>query len=215
MKNKTTPFLVTIFLCISMIASAYAVPASNFFNTQIVAIYQEPEISVIVPSTAEVLINPYRIPVTIGTEDTTAQIISTPACIKNLSQVPISVSASVVGKVKDGSDMRLVASTTQPSSGKPSTTKNAFIYFEMQAAESDDPDDVYWDETFDAKKHVIVRTTAKTLKNIARIGMAEDSDCYGAFRLTGDCVAAPKKGWTEDDGIDVEISFTFTPLPRS
>ena len=64
------------------------------------------------------------------------------------------------------------------------------------------------------EKHLTVRSgVSKTKKNIAVIAQADQPKHFGAFRLTGDCVPVPRKGWTEADGIDVEIAFTFNPLP--
>lgn len=211
MKSKQFVLLFVALLLFGMTIPASAVSLTGNSNTRFTATYTAPEITVTVPATAEVFINPYRMPVIIGSEETDAQIMSTPACIKNMSEVPISVSVSVTGAIKEGSNMRLVMSTTQ---GTKLTSKSAFIYFEIQAADSDDPDAVYWDEEYDAAKHLVVRTYARTMKNIVALGADGEEGCFGAFRLTGDCVARPKTAWTEDDGIDVTISFTFTPLAR-
>lgn len=211
MKNKISLTFVAVFLVICMSTQAFATTISDSFGMTITGAYQAPKIEVVVPTTAEVVINPYRLPVAIGSAETDAQIMSSPACIQNKSEVPVSVSVTAIGAVKEGSDMRLSSVTTQ---GTTLTSKSAFIYFEMQPADSADPDDVYWDDGFDAKKHLIIRTTAKTMKNIVSLGMDGDYGCFGAFRLAGDCVANPRKPWTEDDGIDVTISFTFSPLAR-
>lgn len=211
MKNKLSLTCVAVFLGICMSTQAFATSISDSFGMTITGAYQAPKIEVIVPTTAEVVINPYRLPVAIGRGESDAQIMSSPACIQNKSEVPISVSVTAIGAVKEGSDMRLSSVTTQ---GTTLTSKSAFIYFEMQPADSDDPDDVYWDDGFDTARHLIVRTTARSKTNIVSLGMDGDYGCFGAFRLAGDCVANPRKPWTEDDGIDVTISFTFSPLAR-
>lgn len=211
MKNKISRTFVAVFLGICLSTQAFATSISDSFGMTITGAYQAPRIEVVVPATAEVVINPYRLPVSIGSDETDAQIMSSYACIQNKSEVPISVSATVIGAVKAGSDMRLSSVTTQ---GTTLTSKSAFVYFEMQSSDSSDPDDVYWDDEFDAQKHIVVRTTAKTMKDIVSLGMDGDYGCFGAFRLTGDCVANPRKPWTENDGINVTISFTFSPLVR-
>lgn len=209
MKSKKFLLMFAVLLLFIMTAPASAVSLSGNANTNIAATYTAPEIIVTVPATAEVLINPYRIPVSIGDVETSAQIMSSPACIENLSEVPVSVSVSITSTLKEGSNMRLSMTPTQ---GTKITSKSAFIYFEMQAADSDDPDAVYWDDAYDATKHLVVRTYSRIMKNIVALGAGGEDGCFGAFRLSGDCVAHPKIAWTEDDGIDVTISFTFSPL---
>lgn len=206
MKNKKTLLLPAILLLLSVVVP---VSAASKPSTEITGTYKAPEINVVIPSSAEVFINPYRLPVTIGEEETDAQIVSSPACIENQSLVPISISISVTGAVKEGSNMRLVATSTQ---GTKLTSKSAFLYFEMQAADSEDPNAVYWDDEFDPARHLVIRTTQKAMKNVVALGAGGEAGCFGAFRLSGDCVAHPKIAWTEDDGIDVTISFTFSPL---
>ena len=196
MKKK---LLLCMILALLLSVSA---PALASGNTRIDALCNLPEISVIVPATAEVFINPYRLPLSIESDETTAQIVSTPACIENKSKVPISVTATLTSALKEGSNMRLIM-----------TSKGAFVYFEMQAAPS--PDQVEWDSAYDMEKHQIVRLgTTRPKKNMVVIAQADQPNHFGSFRLTGDCVAFPKIPWTEADGIDVEIAFTFTPLMR-
>lgn len=209
MKSKWITVLIAAVLALNLSCSAVA--ADSRYSTTIEALCDLPEISVVVPGTAEVFINPYKLPLTIEADETTAQIVSTPAAIENQSVVPLSVTATVTGAIREGSDMRLVSYSTQDPELM-LTSKSAFVYFEMKAAS--DPDQVSWDSEYDMEKHLTVRSgVSKTKKNIAVIAQADHPKHFGAFRLTGDCVPVPRKGWTEADGIDVEIAFTFNPLP--
>lgn len=212
MKSKKLLFLFTILLLLGMAVPASAVSVSGNSGTKITGTYTAPKIVVTVPATAEVFINPYRIPVTIDNESVDDQIVSTPACIENQSEVAINVSVSIVGTIKEGSNIKLSMTSTQ---GTKLTSKTAFIYFEIQATDSDDPNMAYWDDEYDASKHLVVRNYSRSMKNIAVLDAGGKGDCFGAFRLTGDCVVKPKTPWSEDDGIDVTISFTFTPSARS
>ena len=64
------------------------------------------------------------------------------------------------------------------------------------------------------EKHIVIRAgVPRTKKDMVTIAQADQPKHFGAFRLTGDCVATPRKPWTEADGIDVEIAFTFKALP--
>lgn len=198
-------FLLGIILVMLLSVSA---PAFASGNTRVDVQCNLPDISVVVPATAEIYINPYKLSISVEADESTAQIISTPACIENKSEVPISVTATITGAIKEGSDMTL---TSTPTAGT-GTRKRAFVYFEIQASSS--AGQANWDSEYDAEKHLIVRTTAKTRKNIVTLDAADGVNRFGAFHLTGDCATFPKGGWAETDGIDVEIVFTFTPLPR-
>lgn len=205
MKHKKLYSLMLVVLLLMPFAGA----VGNGFQTKFDVDCSMPEVKVSVPSTGELFINPYSMPVDVKENIVQDQIVSIPGCILNESLVPLQVDVSVISKIKEGSDMVLSSVTTKDSD---STGKRAFIYFEIKASDTEDPASSIWENAYDAEKHVVVRTTAKSKKNIVRLGAADQKGCYGSFRLTGDCVAMPKKVWTEADGIDVEISFTFTPL---
>lgn len=203
--------IIAFFMAVLILATtfpAYASDENGKYSTEIEAECTLPEIVVTLPSTGQIYFNPYKLPVEIDGENTKEQIISEPVSIENESEVPLNVAVTVVGKVKDGSDMALSTTSTQGIG----TKKKAFLYFEIKAVSN--PDQVSWDSEYDADKHLIVRTIAKTKKNMVTIGAVDQSNHYGVFRLTGDCVSFPKQGWAETDGIEVEIAFTFTPLAR-
>ncbi len=176
-----------------------------------------PVIQVIVPSTGRVYVNPFKIPITIGSDDeeSDAQIVSLPSGIVNNSEVPVDVDITVLGTVKEGSDMNLVAAPTNGTG----TAKNAFVYFEIQQADSEDLDDVTWDPAYDPAKHVIVienvvQNYPRTLTLPQRTREGETAPGgFAPFRLTGDAVRTPTNPWTSKDGINVIITYTFTPLP--
>ena len=202
-----------LLLCMLLVLllTTTALASEDRWSTRIDALCDLPDIIVTVPPTAEVFINPYKLPLDIEAGESTAQIVSTPASIENQSKVPLSVTATVTGALKEGSNMRLTSYGTQ-TPDMLLTSKSAFVYFEMQAAE--DGGQVEWDGEYDAEKHQLVRIgTSKTKKNIAIIAQADQPKHFGAFRLTGDCVQSPRQGWSEEDGINVTIAFTFTPLP--
>lgn len=203
-----------VLLCtiLALLLSGTAFASGNQRSTAVDARCDLPEISVVIPATAEVFINPYQIPITIESDEVSAQIVSTPACIENKSEVPISVTATLTCKLKEGSDMRLYTATTQDPE-MPVTSKGAFVYFEMQAASG--VNQAVWDPEYDMEKHQVVRLgTSRPKKDMVVIAQADQPNHFGAFRLTGDCVAVPRTPWTEADGIEVEIAFTFTPLMR-
>lgn len=207
MRKKRILLLLSTALMLSLSPHAFA---ATKMNTKIKAACQLPDVSVKVPSTGQVFINPYEMSVEIDSTETDAQIVSTPTAIENETIVPIRVDVTVTGKVKEGSDMTLSTSPVDSTL----TRKKAFVYFEMVAANSSTPDPDSWASEFDTNQHLAVRTSTRTRKNMVVLAEGGEDGCFGAFRLAGSCAAAPKIAWTEADGIDVEIAFTFHPMSR-
>lgn len=199
-----------ISLCVVLaLLLSLAAPARAAGNIKITATPYLPEIKieVVVPAYKKVYINPYQIPVKVGGSIEDSQIISEPASIENLSEVPVKVDVEVTGTVKSTSDMLLQATST---TGTITTAKRAFIYFEIKASSS--PDTAAWDNGYDADAHVVVRESTKAKKGIVTLAAENQANRYGVFHLTGDCVQNPREEWTARDGVSVEIIFTFSPL---
>ena len=203
--------LCCVFIALLVLSVPFPALAGGQQNvtTEITASCNLPEIMVTVPATGAVYINPYEIPVEIDGASLTEQIVSTPAAIENQSEVPLAVTTSVTGTIKSGSDMFLSSTSTHEVS---TTIKKAFIYFEMKASDSSDVTQVEWDDAYDENNHILVRTTAKAKKNYLILGAKDTQGSFGAFRLAGDCVANPRIPWTVEDGVDVNVTFTFTPV---
>lgn len=206
MKSKKTLFLLmAVLVLFSLPVPAFAAELGNSRTTMIYAECSRlPVIQVIVPSSMDVMINPYQIPITIKNEAIGDQIVSDPVALENKSEVALKVSISMTTVIREGSDMRLASESTV---GQELTSKQAFIYFEIQP--TSDPDQVSWAEKYEEEKHIMVRTGTKTRKDMVILGAVDQPLSYGAFRLTGDCVEYPRSAWTEADGIDVAIAFTF------
>lgn len=168
-----------------------------------------PEIKVSVPSTGSLFINPYNLPVYLEDYIAQDQIVSIPGSILNESVVPVQVDVAVSATVSEECEMRLSSVSTKELN---TTRKMAFIYFEIKASDTANPAASFWDSEYDAEKHLVVRTAERRKKNMVRLGAAGSHGCYGAFRMSGDCVASPKTPWDETDKMDVTISFTFKPL---
>lgn len=188
---------------------------SNERGTVIEATTRMPIINVIVPGRAEVFINPFQLPVDIDGESRREQILSTPAMIASASDIPLSVSITVTGVVRQESDMTLAASPT----GGNGTDKSAFIYFEIVQSNSDYISNSLWAASYDPAKHIpVVDGVSQTRPDILTLPpMTKDGEIakggYAPFRLTGDAVRTPTTEWNNKDGIDVTIAFTFTPIP--
>ena len=207
--NKPIAFLLALLI---LLPTAPALAADSKYSTGIEAECLIPEVTiqVVVPTESEVYVNPQSLPVKVEGKIQESQIVSQPVYIENQTEVPLTVSATVIGTLKEGSGMILGTSST---TGVALTSKKAFIYFEMKAVDSKDAA-VTWDEAYNADNHIPVRTVARNKKKFLTLGAAGKAGSYGAFHLAGDCVANPKTPWTEKDGVDVSVSFTFTPVPN-
>lgn len=210
--------VLALVLLVSARPAAAAAASPNGVNVTITAETRVPIVEVTVPDSASVYINPYELPVDIGAgRKNYGQIISTPACVSNYSDVAIRMDLAVTAHVREDSTMTL---STSPTGGG-GTQKRAFIYLEFQQTDTSRFTDVQWDSAYSASKptHVVLRDGVTVIRNnlmklppMTPKGKVAPGG-YAPFRLTGDAVASPTDEWTTDDGIDVRIAFTFTPLP--
>ncbi len=214
MKRKvlSSALAVLILLCFTQPAAALLLP--NQRGTTITAIARLPVISVSVPASADVLINPLQFPVEIDSGSTRDQIICSDAVMSSYSDVPLSVGVQVTGAVKEGSDMTLATAPTN----KTGTAKEAFVYFEIVQSNYEEVRRSLWAEAYDPTKHIVVtegespaRTDMLTLEPLNKYGEVAKGG-HAQFRLAGDAVRKPESEWNQKDGIDVMIAFTFTPV---
>lgn len=177
-----------------------------------------PTISITVPESGSVVLNPYKLSYTpAGGTASTDQIISATNHIKNESNVALNVSATVTGKLPTGKkDVTFATSTTQNAS-KPLTTNSIFMYFEIGPS-TDGSSDASWPEGYVAKptadqevKQILVKNGATTVNNMLTMEAGDAAATYAAYRLTGDVVGAPTRAWADDDSVSATVAFTFTP----
>jgi hypothetical protein len=222
MKKRLTSFLSAFLLVCSLLtmnASAASNMVGNKATTKVTGKCYIPDvtINVVVPSSEKAYINPSKTSIKLGATISNAQIVTETGYIENLSEVPISVSASVSGAIKSGSTMKFATASTK---GSTSTAKQAFVYFQMQAVDATytGPKSVNWDSEYDADKHIMVTTSTKTKTDFLTLAKydpdaaSDTAKRFGAFLLTGDCVILPKDPWTSKDGFTANIAFTFKAL---
>ena len=204
--------LALALLCSTRPASALL---SNERGTVIEGAARIPVISVAVPASVNVLINPYEMPVSIGDGVYTDQILCSPAYLLSRSDIPLEVGVTVTGSVYPGSDMALAPSPTYGAG----TEKRAFVYFETVRSSWEYQELVQWAPAYDPAKHIIVSETAKTKENILTLPPYTDGmyglppeNAYAWFRLAGDTARDPTNEWNEKDGLRVIVAFTFTPV---
>lgn len=215
MRKRLLCAALALTMLFSAQSAAAAAETGNLRSMTIKTKTRMPTISVTVPGSAWVFLNPYHLDVEIDAEETDEQIVCPPCGIVSESDIPLKVDVTVTGELYEGCDMVLYTSSTKGSTSK---TKRAFVYFEMQRSPTDDPDDVVWDDEYDKSKHIVVKESPVSKKDILTLeAMTLDGDVAdggaAAFRLTGDVIMYPTKPWTEQDGLNVEVVFTFTPVP--
>lgn len=207
--KKRLKLCLILALLLSLSSPAQAAVAQGS-STEITAEPYLPDIKieVVVPAAGNVYINPYQLPLEVNGKIENKQVISSTFAIENQSEVPLGVNVEVTGKIKPESTMGLL---TRSASSVTTTMKKAFMYFEIHTVS--DTSAVEWDSKYSSSKHIVVRESSQIKKNVIILDAHDNEKHFGAFRLSGDCVQNPREPWTNEDGVEVEVVFTFTPLP--
>lgn len=209
-------------MALSLAVPAFAADTDLEQSTEISGTTQVPTISISVPATGSIVLNPYKMSVDIsedqdGSQEVNTQIISANSYIKNKTDVALTVSATVTGKT--AGEAVFATATTQGT--KAVTTKSAFVYLEVVNAGAGDDGDATaptaeptWSSAYDSKaaNQVLLSAKAVTKANMLTVpAVAEDSSSFIAYRLAGDAASSPTKAWTGADTVSATIAFTFTP----
>jgi hypothetical protein len=217
--KKKLAVLLSAFLAVYSVLPINAAAATSNNTLKITGTCSIPTVTidVVVPSSEKVYLNPSKVSVKLGATISDAQIVTEVGYIENRSEVPLSVSATVNAAIKSGSTMKLVTASTKNSTSK---AKQAFVFFQMQkASEQTISNNISWDQTYDADKHILVTTSSKSKTNFITLDQYDPendtTDRYGAFMLSGDCIVMPTSGWTTKDGFTATIAFTFKAMPLS
>jgi hypothetical protein len=203
--------------------------------------YQAVDIAVVVPSSRAITINPYALPVKIGTDAQDAevkvkgmQIVTQPTAIKNQSDIPLDVNITATATVKGNLTLATTAFTDDTI--KSEKKNSAFLYVDVVSStltgSEDDVSaaaiasawkDTTWSTYDESATNIITMTksgTAVSKNAVATLAYATMED--GAFsaynagsvafvNVTGQCAQAPTTAWTIKDGVTVQLAFTFTP----
>ncbi len=202
--------IVSAAMALAMAASL-TVPAFAAANntTDITGTTQAPTIAVTVPATGAVTVNPYKMEVTVDSNQVTDQIISAPMYVTNTSDVPLVFDVTVTGK-KEGN---AIFSTT-PIGTKVVTTNSVFMYAEFGAATANDGSgDPTWAAAYDSKatNQVAISERSTTRKAVVELAATDGSTAnYLAFKLAGDASSQPTTAWSSADKVGATIAFTFT-----
>ena len=169
---------------------------------------EPPVIEVLVPSSGQVIINPYCLPVELDGQTSTDQIVSAPLILQNFSTVPVSVSASVTGTVPPGSGVSFAAAPPVPDS----PVKEIFLYAEFHAV----PEPAFqpsWSGLYsDSTNQLMVGFQSAAKTDVLRLEAGGTACSFGAMRLFGSAAVSPMVPWQAGDDIQATFVFSFTPI---
>lgn len=221
-KKRVASTVLAGAMALTMAAPAFA--AAN--ETTVTGTYAAITLAVTVPTTGKAVINPYGLPYKL--DDTTSisgQYVTTgaPLMVQNKSQVPLSVSASILTQEKGNFKFSATDATAE-------TTTKGNVVFQMFPAAGITEDNAADTEVLNAKfaalkddteghdatKDItlVAGTTAAKADDIIALkaGNADGELVDGGaafFRLSG--TVAKKATWATTDGFVAKIAFTFEP----
>jgi hypothetical protein len=228
-------------LAVPAFAAETTASSTDKNTTKVTAAYKAVTIDVDVSSTGTVTINPYGLPVSIGQDDNSTDVevknqklVNTAMTIKNKTDIKLDVNATATATIKSGSDMTFSsAALTSDDTGK-----KAFVYLDVIASSITGTigtvdtaglvNKAYgaatWTTYSETANNVLMLSTTKQQSKTGLITLAASEKSSGAtsidtykagsvafFRLNGDVVQSPKTAWTEADGFEATIAFTFVP----
>ena len=160
------------------------------------AVPLEDLIDVLVPSSGELIINPYYLEVDMDGGVTTDQIVHSCQTLINLSDFPVIVDVSVTGTIPAESAAGFVS--VPPAQDAPG--KDVFLYAEFQ------PDPSVWvGEYLGLPWQVLADASGENVLTL-------DAGGEGYFRMFGTMSAYPEEPWSDTDTFGAVLSFTFTPV---
>ena len=160
------------------------------------AVPLEDLINVLVPSSGELVINPYGLEVDIDGGVATDQIVHSCQTLINLSDFPVIVDVSVTGTIPAESGAWFVSAP--PAQDAPG--KDVFLYAEFQQ----DPS-VWVGEYWGLPYQVLADASGENVLTLEAGG-------EGYFRMFGTMSVYPEEPWSDTDTFGAVLSFTFTPV---
>ena len=153
-------------------------------------------INVQVPSSGELVINPYGLEVDMDGGVTTDQIVHSCQTLINLSDFPVVVDVSVTGTIPAESGAGFVSAP--PAQDAPG--KDVFLYAEFQQ----DPS-AWVGEYWGLPYQVLADASGENVLTLEAGG-------EGYFRMFGAMSVYPEEPWSDTDTFGAVLSFTFTPV---
>ena len=153
-------------------------------------------INVLVPSSGQIVLNPYGLEVDMDGGVTTDQIVHSCQTLINLSDFPVIVDVSVTGTIPAESGAEFVSAP--PAQDAPG--KDVFLYAEFQ------PDPSVWVGEYWGLPYQILADASG--ENVLTL----EAEGEGYFRIFGAMSVYPEEPWSDTDTFGAVLSFTFTPV---
>ncbi len=207
-------------MAMAMAVPAFAAdPEPN--TTVLTGTYKPIILAVTVPTTGNVIINPYGLPVELDEETVISgeQITNgAPLLISNQSKVALAVGASVIGEVKGTG---VAFSDTDASNETDKKINAVFQAFKAPGVTADtEPEELNAMfaelKSDDAVLTATVKATSEeatgdlVLREGDEEGLTQDGGA-AFFRLSGTVSKKPTTAWADTDGFTTTVAFTFEP----
>lgn len=163
------------------------------------AVPLEDLIDVLVPSSGQMILNPYRLPVDLEGGETTDQIVHSCQTLINQSGFPVTVNVTVTGTIPAESEAAFVSAPPAPDA----PDKDVFLYAEFQPY----PD--WWEGSYyGLSNQLLVCERGTEGENVLTL----DAQGEGYFRLFGGMSERPESPWSDTDTFGAVLTFTFAPV---
>jgi len=188
----------TMVMGLSMTALADPMTAAGEQDIEVTVTTEVPVISVTVPTTATVKLNPYRLDVTVDGETVTDQVISAPMVVTNGSNVPIIV--SYTAKAEAAGEVVIVATAPKATD----TAKSAYLFVKAGAGAA--PDAI----TYDKNDSLVLSTKDQTKAAAFELAKKNGDDpTPGYLAIGGNLSTQSAKDWVAADKVNVSLKFSF------
>lgn len=209
-RKRFTGMVFALVMALTLAVPVFATTEGGKAVFQATATTKLPTINVDISQTqSPILLNPYQFAVPDEEDKTPSEIQGKPIHVKNMTLTDLVVSAAVTGSVSGA----VTFSSTPVTSTI--TSKKAYVYgvFAVQdTPDSLDAPSSGYDST--AANQVLVSTTLRNRKNVARLSAASASEPnYLSFGVFGNCTSSPKIAWTENDTLSVAVAYSFRMVP--
>ena len=160
----------------------------------------ESDVRVGVPSAVEFVLNPYRIRVDTPNGPTQDEVISEPQIISSQTPAPLSVMVSATGAPHGEASFAVSPEDFSPDE------KSAFLWIEFQNV-TDGEEPAWSGEYAGTRNQVLLNGESRPVLELP--ASVDGEPMKAAFRVFG-AAGVPSEGtWTEEDGVDVSLSFEF------
>lgn len=214
MKKKLLSVIMAVAMIASLAVPAFATGSGGAVdkNMDYSTETKTPTVTVTMPTSPQIFLNPYGMTVSVNSVDYSSQIVNPVQYIKNETAAPLKVGLKATATV--AGETNLVA---RPCTGR-ETTKNAFLMVELAQAANNNTEPTWiakMDDTDTINERAypqIIPLTGEGKTNAAILSVDKPTtENYIAVKVLGNLAGSPTGGWTQADTANIALVFTFTP----